>query len=53
MRAEYISSLAAQLVAGYIAGVGDRHPSNMLLDTQRGTLVPIDFGYVLFVGGCV
>ena len=44
MRAALVRSLAAQLVAGYIAGAGDRHTENILLDTIQGTLIPIDFG---------
>lgn len=46
MRSAFVRSLAAQLVAGYIAGAGDRHAGNILLDTVEGTLIPIDFGYV-------
>ena len=32
-------------VSGYIAGVGDRHTGNLLLDGSDGSIVPIDFGY--------
>jgi DNA-dependent protein kinase catalytic subunit len=31
-------------VAGYLAGVGDRHLQNILLDLGTGQLVHIDFG---------
>lgn len=44
MRAAYIASLAAVSMGGYIAGVGDRHMDNFLLDMSSGALVPIDFG---------
>lgn len=46
MRAAYTSSLAAVSIAGYVAGVGDRHTDNFLMDLSSGTLVPIDFGSV-------
>ncbi|KAK9829312.1 hypothetical protein WJX72_005143 [[Myrmecia] bisecta] len=45
MRATYTTSLAAVSMCGYIAGSGDRHSDNFLVDLQSGTLVPIDFGY--------
>ena len=31
-------------MAGYVAGVGDRHTDNFLVDLNSGALVPIDFG---------
>ncbi|KAL3131372.1 hypothetical protein ABBQ38_007687 [Trebouxia sp. C0009 RCD-2024] len=45
MRAAYTASLAVVSMAGYVAGVGDRHTDNFLVDMSSGTLVPIDFGY--------
>ena len=44
MRAAYTASLAAVSIAGYVAGVGDRHTDNFLMDLSSGSLVPIDFG---------
>jgi len=44
MRGTYSASLAAVSMAGYVAGVGDRHTDNFLLDLTSGALVPIDFG---------
>ena len=44
MRAAFTASLAAVSIAGYVAGVGDRHTDNFLLDLSSGSLVPIDFG---------
>lgn len=44
MRAAYTASLAVVSMAGYVAGVGDRHTDNFLVDMSSGTLVPIDFG---------
>lgn len=45
MRLNYTRSVAVVSIVGYILGIGDRHLSNLLLDTVRGDLVPIDFGY--------
>ena len=44
MRGTYTASLAAVSMAGYVAGVGDRHTDNFLVDLTSGALVPIDFG---------
>lgn len=44
MRGTYTASLAAVSMAGYVAGVGDRHTDNFLVDLNSGALVPIDFG---------
>ncbi len=44
MRGTYSASLAAVSMAGYVAGVGDRHTDNFLVDLNSGALVPIDFG---------
>ena len=49
MRSVYTASLAAVSMAGYIAGVGDRHTDNFLFDLNSGALVPIDFGSVTAV----
>ena len=32
------------LQVGYILGLGDRHPSNLMLDRYSGKLLHIDFG---------
>ena len=47
MRSNYLASLASTSMCGYIAGSGDRHSANILLNLQTGALVPIDFGYAL------
>jgi len=31
-------------VVGYILGLGDRHPSNIMLQRDSGKIVHIDFG---------
>lgn len=43
-RTTYTRSLAAMSMVGYILGVGDRHPSNLMLDRITGKVVHIDFG---------
>ncbi len=45
LRSNFSRSLAVLSICGYIAGVGDRHLANTLVDMWSGTLVPIDFGY--------
>jgi len=45
MRSKYAASVAASSMCGWIAGVGDRHLQNILLDTNTGSVVHIDFGY--------
>ena len=37
-------STAITSVVGYVIGLGDRHPSNLLLDISTGKVVHIDFG---------
>lgn len=43
-RANYTTSLAVMSMVGYILGLGDRHPSNLMLDRVSGRIVHIDFG---------
>lgn len=43
-RTTYTRSLAVMSMVGYILGLGDRHPSNLLLDRTTGKVVHIDFG---------
>jgi len=43
-RTNYIRSLAVMSMAGYILGLGDRHPSNIMIDRYSGHVVHIDFG---------
>ena len=43
-RTAYMRSLATSSVVGYILGLGDRHPSNLLLDRNSGEIIHIDFG---------
>jgi serine/threonine-protein kinase mTOR len=43
-RSTYIRSLAVNSIAGYVLGLGDRHPRNLLLERSTGKVVHIDFG---------
>ncbi|KAK8841294.1 hypothetical protein M9Y10_027497 [Tritrichomonas musculus] len=40
----YSISTAISSIVGYIIGLGDRHPSNLLIDRNTGKIVHIDFG---------
>jgi len=42
-RVTYTRSLGVNSMVGYILGLGDRHPSNLLLDQVSGKIVHIDF----------
>lgn len=44
LRKNFITSLAAMNVAQWLLGIGDRHLSNILIDTKTGRLIGIDFG---------
>lgn len=43
-RSTYTRSLAVTSMVGYILGLGDRHPSNIMLDRVTGKVIHIDFG---------
>jgi len=43
-RTNYTRSLAVMSMVGYVLGLGDRHPSNIMLDRKTGKAVHIDFG---------
>lgn len=43
-RTQYTRSLAVMSMVGYILGLGDRHPSNLMLDRFTGKVIHIDFG---------
>jgi ataxia telangiectasia mutated family protein len=46
MRLNYTRSVAVASMVGWVLGIGDRHCSNILIDTITGELVHIDFGIV-------
>ncbi|OAF69217.1 Target of rapamycin [Intoshia linei] len=43
-RRVYTTSLATMSMVGYILGLGDRHPSNIMINRKSGKIVHIDFG---------
>merc|ERR1712061_392144 len=43
-RTTYCRSLAVMSMVGYILGLGDRHPSNLMIERNTGQLIHIDFG---------
>ncbi len=43
-RTNYTRSLAVMAMVGYILGLGDRHPSNLMLERNTGKVIHIDFG---------
>ena len=43
-RTMYTRTLATMSIVGYILGLGDRHPSNLMLQRATGKVVHIDFG---------
>ena len=43
-RTNYTRSLAVMSMVGYILGLGDRHPSNLMMNRYTGKILHIDFG---------
>ena len=43
-RTNYSRSLAVMSIVGYILGLGDRHPSNLMMNRRSGKIIHIDFG---------
>ena len=43
-RTNYSRSLSVVSMAGYILGLGDRHPSNIMMEEKSGKIFHIDFG---------
>lgn len=43
-RTNYTRSLAVMSMVGYILGLGDRHPRNLMLEKLTGRIIHIDFG---------
>jgi len=43
-RTTYTRSLGTMSIVGYILGLGDRHPNNLMLQRVTGKIVHIDFG---------
>lgn len=51
MRLKYTRSVATTSIVGHILGLGDRHISNILLDSVTGEVVHIDLG-IAFEQAC-
>ncbi|CAK9092592.1 unnamed protein product [Durusdinium trenchii] len=49
-RQAYARSTAVSSIVGYIVGLGDRHPNNILFDVRTGELIHIDFGIAFEAG---
>lgn len=43
-RTTYVRSLAVSSITGYILGLGDRHPSNIMIHRVTGKVIHIDYG---------
>jgi len=43
-RTTFTRSLASMSIVGYILGLGDRHPSNLMVERASGRVLHIDFG---------
>ncbi len=43
-RTNFIRSLSVMSMVGYILGLGDRHPCNLMMEKQSGKIIHIDFG---------
>ncbi|KAI5480415.1 FKBP12-rapamycin complex-associated protein [Pseudohyphozyma bogoriensis] len=43
-RSNYCRTLSVMSMVGHILGLGDRHPSNLLMDRGSGKIVHVDFG---------
>eukprot|EP01126_Amoeba_proteus_P004016 TRINITY_DN11373_c0_g1_i3.p1 TRINITY_DN11373_c0_g1~~TRINITY_DN11373_c0_g1_i3.p1 ORF type:complete len:643 (-),score=134.11 TRINITY_DN11373_c0_g1_i3:248-2176(-) len=43
-RTNYTRTMAVMSMAGYILGLGDRHPNNIMIERHTGHVVHIDFG---------
>jgi hypothetical protein len=43
-RLAYTRSAGVASIVGYVMGIGDRHPQNIMFDTRTAELLHIDFG---------
>ncbi|KAM0752988.1 hypothetical protein T439DRAFT_354453 [Meredithblackwellia eburnea MCA 4105] len=50
MRLNYSRSVAVSSMIGHIVGLGDRHVSNILVDTSTGEFITIDLGIAFEAG---
>ncbi len=45
-----MKSVAVGSMVGFIVGLGDRHPNNLLMDLGSGEMIHIDFGVCFDAG---
>lgn len=45
LRSHFVSSHALLCVSHWVLGIGDRHLSNFMVDTDSGGMIGIDFGH--------
>lgn len=43
-RMSYIRSMAIMSMMGYVLGLGDRHPANLMIERHSGAILHIDYG---------
>eukprot|EP01080_Neovahlkampfia_damariscottae_P005829 gene5829-9652_t len=43
-RTNFTRSLAVMSIVGYLLGLGDRHPKNIMIEENNGKIVHVDFG---------
>lgn len=43
-RMNYTRSIAVSSIVGYILGLGDRHPANLMIERTTGMVLHIDYG---------
>ncbi|KAL7716262.1 Serine/threonine-protein kinase ATR [Entamoeba marina] len=49
-RVNYIKTLAVMSIVGYVFGMGDRHLENILINTENGEVVHVDFDILFWKG---
>ena len=45
LRSHFVQTMASMSLCQYVLGIGDRHLSNFMVDTESGGIIGIDFGH--------